>query len=114
MITQGDGYHALIEYLTEHLALFEPVPQPDQGGVSIRLFIRYQLIEQIALIFEQKKHFQQQEKIYIVEEFDIVLNDLGEVLGRLLEHQITEHQKAFIIEYSGLLKNLFDTQLEHS
>jgi len=114
MITQSDGYHALIEFLGESLAVFEPIPQASQGGTSIKLYVRYRLIEEMALIFTQKKHLQQQEKIYIVQEFDSVLSDLGEVLGRLINHQIIEHQQAFINEYAGLVKNLFDTQLEYA
>lgn len=111
MITTSLGYHSLIEYLADNLALFEPQESSLQGGVSIKLFIRYQLVEQLGLIFEQNKQLTVDEKIYIVAEFDHVLNDLNEVLCSLLDHQITQHQRSFVIDYFGLIKNLFDSQM---
>jgi len=112
MIITTDGYHSLIEYLTESLPLFEPSKTDSQGGASIELFIRYQLVEQMGLIFEQNKTLNVDEKVYIVEEFDHVFNDLSEVLGRLLKHKITPKQRVFIVDYFGLLKNLCDSQLK--
>jgi len=111
MIIDTDGYHSLIEYLTESLPLFKPSKTESQGGASIKLFIRYQLVEQMGLIFEQNKMLNVDERIYIVEEFDHVFNDLSEVLGRLLDHKITPKQRVFITDYCGLLKNLCDSQL---
>lgn len=112
MIISRNGYHTLIEYLTDNLSLFEQGELCSQDNNTIRSFVRYQLVEQMSLIFEQHKEFSVDEKIAIVAEFDHVFSDLSEVLGRLLEHNITEQQRAFIIDYFSLLKNLFDTQFE--
>lgn len=112
MIVESDGYHSLIEYLTENLSLFEQRAKSSNDGTTIQSFIRYQLVEQMSLIFAQNKALSVDDKIAIVVEFDHVFDDLSEVLGRLLSHNITHNQRVFIIDYFGLLKNLFDSQVE--
>jgi hypothetical protein len=112
MVIQSEGYSSLIEYLSENLAVFGPSHTEGHQPMTIKLFIRYQMVEQMALLFEQNKLLIPQEKIYIVEEFDKAFDDLCEVLGQNIENKLTDSQRAFITDFSGLLKNLFDAQLE--
>ena len=110
MVIQSEGYSSLIEYLCENIAVFSPTESEGQQPMTIRLYVRYQMIEQMSLLFEQNKGLIPQEKIYIVEEFDKALEDLYEVLGLNIYNKITESQRAFITDFAGLLKNLFDAQ----
>jgi len=111
MVTNSDGYSSLIEYLSENLSVFELSKDLDDQPMTINTFIRFQMVEQMTLIFEQNKSLIQQEKIYIFEEFDRVVNDLSEVLGHNMNNKISKSQHEFITEFAGLLKNLFDAQL---
>lgn len=112
MVIQSEGYSSLIEYLCENIAVFSPTESEGHQPMTIRLYVRYQMVEQMSLLFEQNKGLIPQEKIYIVEEFDKALEDLYEVLGQNIHNKITESQRAFITDFAGLLKNLFDAQLE--
>lgn len=112
MVIQSDGYISLIEYLSESIALFNQGHNEDHQPMTIKLFIRYQMVEQMSLLFEQNKFLIPQEKIYIVDEFDQAFNDLSEVLGNNMMNKITENQQVFITDFAGLLKNLFDSQLK--
>ncbi|MCG7531334.1 DUF3802 family protein [Psychrobium sp. MM17-31] len=112
MVIQSEGYSSLIEYLCENIAVFGPSESEHHQPMTIKLYIRYQLVEQMSLLFEQNKGLIEQEKIYIVEEFDKAYDDLCEVLGQNVNNKITESQRAFITDFAGLLKNLFDAQLE--
>jgi len=111
MVTNNNGYSSLIEYLSENLSIFELDKDLDIQPITIDLFVRYQMVEQMTLIFEQNKSLIEQEKIYIFEEFDRVINDLNEVLGHNMNHKINKSQHEFITEFATLLKNLFDTEL---
>jgi len=111
MITRSDGYVALIEYLTESLSLFEVVVTTNPNAPTVRLFIKYQMTEQLVAIFIQNPKLLPEEKLHIVAEFEAVTQDLLEILSRNLEHQIDSNQQSFIIDFVGLLKNLFDSIL---
>ena len=112
MIIQSEGYLSLVEYLTEHLALFEAEEDENPGTATLKQFIRYQLAEQMFLIFSRHKGLNADDKIYIVDDFEQVFSDLSEVLGRLLDHKATKAQRTFITDYVSLVKNLFDSQFE--
>jgi len=111
MITRSDGYVALIEYLTENLSLFEVAPKDHANAPTVKLFIKYQMTEQLVAIFIQNSQLLPEDKMHIVAEFEMVTLDLLEILGRNLEHQIDTNQQHFIIDFVGLLKNLFDSIL---
>ena len=111
MIIQNNGYHSLIEYLTEHLAVFEMSPQDEQHSTTLDLYVRYQFTEQMRLLFNQHTNLLEQEKLYIVAEFDKAYADLRQIMGANFKQQTTKQQQVFIKEFSGLLKNLFDSQL---
>lgn len=112
MIIHSDGYLSLIEYLTENLSLFKVQDDEACGNTTLKQFIRYQLVEQMTLIFNQHKELSVDDKVYIVDEFEHVFSDLSEVLGRLLKHSVNQKQRVFITDYVSLLKNMFDSQLE--
>lgn len=112
MVIQSEGYASLIEYLSESIAIFNQGHTEGYQPMTIKVFIRYQMVEQMSLLFEQNKFLIPQEKIYIVEEFDQAFDDLSEVLGKNMNNKITESQRTFITDFTGLLKNLFDSQLK--
>ena len=111
MITDSDGYLELIGYLSDSLSLFEQQPKGCDDAPTLKQFIRYQMVEQMVMLFNEHKSLSQDERLHIVTQVDLVTRDLLEVLDRNLEHKIAQHQQCFIIDFSCLLKNLFDSRL---
>lgn len=114
MVTKSEGYLALIEYLTDNLSLFELDPKGCGNAPTIKLFIQYQMTEQLVQLFIQNKKLLPEEKMYIIGEFEMVTQDLLEVFGRNQEHHIDKNQQNFIVDFIGLLKNLFDSLLNEA
>ncbi|NRA61155.1 MAG: DUF3802 family protein [Psychrobium sp.] len=111
MIIQNIGYHSLIEYLKDNLTIFEMRPLDDKHSTKLDLYVRYQFTEQIRLLFDQHPNLLEQEKLYIVDQFEHAYSDLAQIMGGDFKQQLTENQQTFIKDFSGLLKNLFDSQL---
>ena len=111
MIIQNDGYHSLIKYLADNLAIFEMRPLDDMHSTKLNLYVRYQFTEQMRLLFNQHPDLLEQEKLYVVDQFDHAYSDLRKIMGANFKQQITKNQKTFIKDFAGLLKNLFDSQL---
>ena len=51
-------------------------------------------------------------RLDIVRETDAIVYDLEEVLSKVLDTHPTPQQEAFINEFVGLVKNLFDERLQ--
>ena len=47
----------------------------------------------------------------IIREVDAIVYDLEEILSGVMDHQVTPAQVTFIKEFSGLIKNLFDSEI---
>ena len=47
----------------------------------------------------------------IIREVDEIVYDLEEILSGIINNQVTEEQLNFIVEFAGLIKNLFDTEI---
>ncbi|WP_338027387.1 DUF3802 family protein [Colwellia maritima] len=53
MVTSKEGYIHLIEYLTEHLSLFENTQAVDQNSETVLTLIENELCEQIISVCSQ-------------------------------------------------------------
>lgn len=118
MIVETDGYIELIQYLTEHLGvLSNPSAQSSQlnaagqASYTLRELFEEQLAEQIMSVCQQQD-LDQATRIDIVREADAVLYDFEEVLASVLDNHPTPQQEAFVIEFIGLVKNLFDARVQ--
>lgn len=111
MILETDGYIELIQYLTEHLHVFAtPVPLSEQLPYTIRDSFEEQLATSIMLVNEQHD-LSTALRLDIVRETDAILYDLEEVLASVLNAKPNAAQQTFIAEFVGLVKNLFDCEL---
>lgn len=111
MILETDGYVELIQYLTEHLSIFtEPVPTAEQAEETVRECFEAQLANSIILV-NQQHEIDTATRLEIVREADGILYDLEEVLASVLDTRPGQQQQAFIKEFVGLVKNLFDCEL---
>lgn len=111
MITKTDGYLSLIEYLSDNMSLFEKHSTGCENSPTIKQFIRYQMVEQLVLLFNEHAELNQDKKLIIVDEVNRVTDDLFELLAGNVEHKIDQSQRHFFIDFAGLLKNLFDAHL---
>lgn len=111
MVTDNEGYVHLIEYLTEHLSLFENTISSDDTAESVLEVIELTLSEQIIAVCNQNEGLTLNQRNGIIREVDAIVYDLEEVLSRVVNNPITEQQRSFINEFSVLIKNLFDSEI---
>lgn len=112
MVTDKNGYMDLIEYLTEHLSLFENMPAPHHStSPSIIETIEEELGDQIISVCFQNNNLTFSLRNTIVREVDSILYDLEEILSAVVSNPITTEQLSFIKEFALLIKNLFDSEI---
>jgi hypothetical protein len=113
MVTDKDGYLHLIQYLTEHLGLFEsPDPQDAMSDTVLELF-EEQLAAQIIMVCGQNPELSFEQRNMVIREVDAIISDLEEILANVANHRATASQSIFVSEFSGLIKNLFDQEIDH-
>lgn len=111
MVTDSEGYIHIIEYLTEHLSLFENTATADVNAPTVIDEIEAQLSEQIIAVCTQNEHLTFNQRNTIIREIDSIISDLHEILSNVINNPISNEQQQFIHEFSMLIKNLFDTEI---
>ena len=110
MVTDKPGYEHLIQFLTEHLSLFEQRSGNDNGK-TIGELLEESIAEQIITLCTQHTELEINHRSMIVREVDGIMYDFHEVLASVLEKNATVQQAELINEISLLIKNLFDTAI---
>lgn len=111
MITDTEGYIHLIEYLTEHLSLFENSSNVDSTKSSVLEIIEEEMSGQIIDLCNQNEGLTFNQRNTIIREIDAIVYDLQEILSGVVNNAVTDKQMAFIKEFAILIKNLFDTEI---
>ncbi|PCI62213.1 MAG: topoisomerase II [Gammaproteobacteria bacterium] len=111
MITDTDGYIHIIEYLTGHLSLFEGACSKSPDSVTVIEVIEEQLSEQIISVCSQNENLTFNQRNDIIREVDAILYDLEEILSGVINNAVTMEQLDFLVEFAGLIKNLFDSEI---
>lgn len=111
MVIDTEGYIHIIEYLTEHLYLFEQPCTKNAQSPTVIAFLEQELSEQIISVCAQNEELSFNQRNTIIREVDAVVNDLEEILSSISNNPISEQQMDFIKEFSLLIKNLFDTEI---
>ncbi|ATC99716.1 MAG: DUF3802 family protein [Pseudomonadota bacterium] len=109
MVIDQQGYDELIMYLTEHLSLFEKPGEVRPGAPTVMALIEDDIAEQIINFCMQHEDLSVDDRSVIMREVDGIVYDLQEVLSGVVNQPVTIEQHAFIDEFSGLVKNLFDS-----
>ena len=76
MVTDTDDYIQIIEYLTEHLSLFENSILQDKNNETVISVIEVELGEQIINVCSQNEKLTFNQRNDIIREVDAVLCDL--------------------------------------
>ncbi|EDM67155.1 MAG: DUF3802 domain-containing protein [Moritella sp.] len=112
MITNSDGYVQLIHFLADNLAIFE---HHSQQGTSTTDTIGDIFSEHIATntmaVCNQHQQLTEKHRFVIIREIDAIVGDLEEVLSSIWNISPSHEQMAFIEEFVGLMKNLFDSEI---
>lgn len=111
MVIDKPGYEHLIQFLTEHLALFTAEGPAAEEGKTIGVLLEEKIAEQIITLCQQHDELEMNHRSLIVREVDGIMYDFQEVLASVLDKPATEHQQELITEISLLIKNLFDTAI---
>lgn len=111
MVTDKDGYIHLIQYLTEHLGLFESSDNSLIAGDTVMELFEEQLAAQIIMVCGQNPALTFAQRNTVIREVDAIVYDLEEILAKVADHYATSEQTLFITEFSGLIKNLFDQEI---
>ncbi|MCP4989800.1 MAG: DUF3802 family protein [Colwellia sp.] len=109
MVTDTDGYIQIIEYLTEHLSLFENSTAPKHAAETVMSTIEVELCDQIINVCSQNSDLTFNQRNAIIREVDAIVHDLEEILSGVINNPVNAPQQDFIREFAGLIKNLFDT-----
>ncbi len=109
MVTDTEGYIHIIEYLTEHLSLFENSTSAQENADPVMAVIEVELSEQIIAVCGQNENLTFNQRNAIIREVDAIVYDLEEILSGVVNNPVTDQQKVFIKEFAGLIKNLFDS-----
>ncbi len=110
MVVESEGYISLIEYLVESLGLFE-AQQQNAGEETIEDLVSSRVASNLMAICEQNPQLAPKVRFTIMQEADAVVADLEEVLSAVWLREPTPEQKAFLIEFIDLIKNLFDSAI---
>ncbi|MPY24280.1 DUF3802 family protein [Shewanella psychropiezotolerans] len=111
MVTDKDGYMHLIQYLTEHLGLFEGQEVVSVVGDTVMELFEEQLSAQIIMVCGQNPSLSFAQRNTVIREIDAIVYDLEEILANVAKRNATPEQTLFITEFSGLIKNLFDQEI---
>ncbi len=111
MVVESSGYHTLIEFLAENLALFESAQKEHSGEQTIEDIVMDLIATHIMAVFEQNPELESDVRFQLLKDADAVVADLNEVLAGVWRYYPTNQQIRFLEEYIGLVKNLFDTAI---
>ncbi|WP_199610599.1 DUF3802 family protein [Flocculibacter collagenilyticus] len=111
MVIDKAGYNHLIEYFTENLALFEKPGEPIANGKTVMCAIEDKIAANIINLCTQHDELEMNHRSLIIREVDGIVYDLQEILSSVINQPVTQEQLEFIEEFSGLVKNLFDSAI---
>ena len=111
MVTDTESYIHIIEYLTEHLHLFESSNEQPISDSTVIEVIEMEVSEQIINLCNQHEQLTFNQRNMIIREIDSIVYDLQEILSGVVNNKITEQQQLFINEFAILIKNIFDTEI---
>jgi len=112
MVTDTEGYIHIIEYLTEHLNLFESATRA-ASSETVMDVIEHELSSQIILVCSQNEELTFNQRNMIIREVDSIVHDLEEILSAVVNNSVSDKQRIFIKEFAGLIKNLFDSEIHN-
>ena len=111
MVTDTEGYIQIIEYLTEHLNLFENSATQNSHTDCVMAVIEEELGNQIIAVCSQNSALTYILRNTFIREVVAIVYDLEEILSGVVTHKVTPEQVTFIKEFASLIKNLFDSEI---
>ncbi len=111
MVIDKVGYEHLIQFLTEHLAIFSEPGPIAEADKTIGALLEEKIAEQIITLCTQHQELEMNHRALIIREVDGIMYDFQEVLASVLENPVTVQQAELLSEIALLIKNLFDNAI---
>ena len=111
MVTDKPAYDELIDYLASNKAIFSDTDGAPQSEPTIDLIVEEQISEQVIALCAQHEALEQNHRSIIIREVDGIVYDIQQVLLEYWSKNATEAQAAFLCEFAGLIKNVFDSEI---
>ena len=102
MVTDSEGYIHIIQYLTEHLSLFENAAPANATSDTVMSEIEEQLSEQIISVCSQNDDLTFNQRNTIIREVDSIVYDLEEILSTVINNPVSDKQKEFLLSEISL------------
>jgi len=110
MVTDKPAYDQLLDYLTSNKAVFSEGDSPVIEA-TIESIIEEQISEQVIALCSQHEALEENHRSIIIREVDGIVYDIQQVLLEYWDKHATQEQSAFLCEFAGLIKNVFDSEI---
>lgn len=110
MLLQSEAYGSCINYLADHLNIFEGKKGAVEGTVIAEL-VKDKTADMLIDFCDQQEHLSNHARLEVIAEGDDIVRDIEQVLGKCWHYKATEAQYAFLEEYFLILKNSLDSQV---
>ncbi len=109
MVTDKPAYKELMEYLASSLGTFELKEAPLYDDKTVEMLVEQEITTQVITLCSQHEELETNHRSIIVREIDSIVYDMHQVLLTYWERPVTQTQALFIVEFTGLIKNVFDS-----
>lgn len=111
MVTDKPAYDQLLDYLTSNRAIFADHSSSSKTELSIESIVEEQIASQVIALCTQHETLEANHRSIIIREVDGIVYDMQQILLEYWQQKATQEQKDFLIEFAGLIKNVFDAEV---
>ena len=111
MVLDKPAYEQLIDYLSSSKEIFQNNQGAAADAPTLEAVIEEQIGEQIITLCTQHEELETNHRSIIVREVDGIVYDIQQLLSDYWEKPVAPHQIEFVAEFSGLVKNIFDSAI---
>ena len=111
MVLDKPAYLELIDYLSSNKEIFHSNGNAEFGAPTLEECMEEHIGGQIINLCTQHQELETNHRSIIVREVDGIVYDIQQVLSEYWGNPMEEHQIAFVTEFAGLVKNVFDSAI---
>ena len=111
MVTDKPAYDQLLDYLTSNKAIFTDNTDTPTDTPTIESIVEEQISEQVIALCTQHETLEHNHRSIIIREVDGIVYDIQQVLLEYWQKPASAEQAEFLMEFAGLIKNVFDSEI---
>lgn len=108
MVTDKQAYDELMEYLYSSREVFVQRDEEMVPGLTLEALVEQEISSQIITLCNQHDDLEVNHRSIIVREVDGIVYDMQQVLYDHWQQSVTQGHVDFVVEFTGLIKNIFD------